>query len=233
MIENSNAKRFISAYNKIDKTLRSLFSFKASVPFSEMVRKASSQSGFVREFENDIIDYARLRNAIVHNSDDEKIIALPIDEAVFRIEYIARILSTPPKANKYAHKAVTTTFDTPLTSVVLTMSKGGYSNIPVLKDNKILGVLTNKQIVEKLAEIIESGNLTARNICVGDALSYDKSHYLVVSDNVSIDNVLSYFSQNRKVAIIILTTNGLLSGNITGVFTIGDILLLKESLEKY
>ena len=62
----SNANRFIAAYNSIDSSLRSIYNLKRSLNFSEVIRKTVLLNSVVRKYEDDLIDYGRLRNAIVH-----------------------------------------------------------------------------------------------------------------------------------------------------------------------
>ena len=69
--QKSNATRFIDAYNKIDYALRVQHNFKRSLSFSDMIRKAVVQNHIVRKYEDDLIDFGRLRNAIVHKSNDK------------------------------------------------------------------------------------------------------------------------------------------------------------------
>ena len=62
----NNSRRFIDAYNRIDKALHNRFGFKPSMSYSDAVRRAAAINSVVRKYEDDLIDYGRLRNAIVH-----------------------------------------------------------------------------------------------------------------------------------------------------------------------
>ena len=98
MKSQTNARRFINAYNKIDYAIRVQHGFKRSMSFSEVVRKAVPLNYIVRKYEDDLVDYGRLRNAIIHKSNDEYIIAEPHEEIVEKIEHICELITTPPKA---------------------------------------------------------------------------------------------------------------------------------------
>ena len=88
---NVNASRFISAYNRLDQGLRDIYSIKKNLNFADMIRKVAGVNTVVLKFEEELISYGRLRNAIVHNSKEEKIIAEPNIEVVEKLEKIARI----------------------------------------------------------------------------------------------------------------------------------------------
>lgn len=228
----SNANRFISAYNKTDKILRARFNLKPNVSFNEVVRKSAVYSATVRKYEDDLTDCARLRNAIVHNSNDKMIIAEPHTSVVERFEHILEILERPPLAVKQARKALTLPHGTPLIKAVKTMASSGYSNVPVIKDGSIIGVTTNKLIVEFIAKSSDFGELNAvlESNSVAATLSDRRDHYEIMSVKVTVDEVLVEFSENPKLQIVILTENGKENGNICGVLTTGDIIKLNGLL---
>ena len=86
----SHARRFINAYNQIDYALRVQHNFKRSMGFSDMIRRAVSLNHIVRKYEDDLIDFGRLRNAIIHGSNDDILIAEPHEDVVFKIEHTTK-----------------------------------------------------------------------------------------------------------------------------------------------
>ena len=111
--DKTNAIRFIDAYNKIDYALRVQNNFKRSMSFSDMIRRAVVVNHIVRKYEDDLIDFGRLRNAIIHKSNDKFIIAEPHIDVVEKIEKIARLVATPPKVieTKCVHDVFTVAYD--------------------------------------------------------------------------------------------------------------------------
>jgi CBS domain-containing protein len=231
-----NATRFLSAYNKIDKVLRNIYNFKANMTFTDIVRKSASASSVVRRYEDDLLTYSRLRNAIVHNSDDRAVVAEPHANVTEHIEYIARLLATPPRASAYSRKAVTTAHGTTLYAAVRLMAAGDYSNVPVIKDGAIIGVINNKLIVRAIAGALsEPCDLTEflKNTAVASALSDYSEHYRIESGGITVDGALDRFARNRKLQIVILTSDGTRTGDIIGVLTTGDIMELNRVLDDY
>lgn len=228
----TNATRFISAYNKIDKVLRARHNLKSGVSFNEVVRKNAAYSAIVRKYEDELIGYARLRNAIVHSSDDKMIIAEPHTSVVEHIEHIADVLLAPPLAVTHSHGALTLAHGVPLIKAVKTMTDGGYSNVPVIKNGEIAGVTTNKLIVEYVARNLKSGNLDElfHKASVFETLSAKTEHFEIMRADVTVDDVLDAFSKNPKLQIVILTQDGTAKGTIKGVLTTGDIIKLNDLL---
>ena len=79
-VNKANAAAFLSAYNKVDAQLRALYNFGGGQSFTDIVRRSAEKNSVVRRYENDLAEYARLRNAIVHQSMNGQIIAIPCDE---------------------------------------------------------------------------------------------------------------------------------------------------------
>lgn len=98
MENESNSKRFLDAFNNIDYFIKTRYGFNRAMGFSELIRKAVSLNYTVRKYEDDLIDYGRLRNAIIHNNNENIVIAEPHDSVVEKIEHIEKVLTTPPKA---------------------------------------------------------------------------------------------------------------------------------------
>ena len=211
MVEkNVNAKRFIAAYNRLDQGLREIYSIKRTLTFSDMIRKVANVNTVVSKFEEDLIDYARLRNAIVHKSGDE-LIAEPNLEVVEKLEKIARIINTPPRVIECLRprKVYTVTGETTLKEVVLQMAKSGYSVVPVYISGTLVGVINRKMIVDGIGKFVEQ----CRDIddSINEPVSKcldifnETSHYEVASTNLTIENMMYMFQQNRKLSSVVLT----------------------------
>ena len=126
-MDKRNATEFINSYNKIDAQLRDLYSFKPSQSFTDVVRRSAEKNSIVRKYENDLVDYARLRNAIVHQSTDGQIIAVPCDEVVEKMRTIERLICTPPTIGETLQekKIVSIEAGLSLRQAVLLISRAG------------------------------------------------------------------------------------------------------------
>ena len=232
-----NSTRFINAYNKIDNQLRNLYGYRDMVTFSDMIRKTAAVNYVVRKYEEDLIDYARLRNAIVHKSKDDEIFAEPHKAVADKMQHIARLLSTPPGAFKFVKSSVMTfPYDTRLKEIVASMGKHGYSNIPIMKDGVILGVISNKQIIEELGKSLlnkRTADSFIYNTYAGDILAKDAKHYTIVKKTATIEQVLSLFRDNQKLRAVLFTETGTNISPPLGILTSGDLLELNAELDNY
>jgi predicted transcriptional regulator len=126
--------------------------------------------------------------------------------------------------------------DTRLREIVASMGKYGYSNIPVMKDGMILGVISNKQIIEELGKNLlnkKTADSFIYNTYAGDILANDAKHFTIVKKSASIEQVLSLFRNNQKLRAVLFTETGTSVGSPLGILTTGDLLELNAALDKF
>lgn len=238
MNAKSNASRFIMAYNRLDKGLRDIYNLKPSLSFSDCIRKTASVNMVIKKHEDALIDFGRLRNAIVHRSDDS-IIAEPHDDVVEKLELITRLITTPPIASKsgFTRNVLVAEGKAKLGDILVQMYKTGYSNVPVYLDQTLVGVITRKMITDALGKAIaEDGDikkLTSKPVVEALEVLDHSDHYEVVDENATIDNLLYMFQQNRKLSTIIITPNGNYNQKPIGIVVTADIIDMQTVLDNY
>ena len=239
-IEKSNALRFIDAYNKIDYSLRVQHDFKRSMSFSDMIRKAVVFNHIVRKYEDDLIDFGRLRNAIVHKSNENFLIAEPHDDVTEKIEKIAKLISTPPKVieTNCVHDVFTISYDVSIASVIEIMAQTSYSNIPVFKDGVLIGVANGQKIINAFGEFMLKGGdssefLNKKTIEEIVTIPTSTKYYDVASIDVSIEEIMNMFFTNRKLLCVILTKYGKMGETPVGIITSSDYMELNKIIENY
>lgn len=238
MNKKSNAERFINAYNRLDKTIRDIYNFKPVLSFSDVIRKSSEMNYVVKKYEDDLIDYGRLRNSIVHRSNDS-IIAEPHDDVVEKIEKIARLITTPPQVIQTVGNRSVFIADgkVPLRRIMVEMSKNGYSNVPIYLDKTLVGVLNRKMIIDAIGNaVLEQQDIEKfLDSSIVDCLSVldSNNHYEVVSATATIDNILYLFQQNRKLSTIVITPSGQYDEFPVGIVVTVDLIDIQAILDNY
>ena len=236
----TNAERFILAYNEIDYSLRTIYGFKRSLTFSDLIRKAVTLNSVVRKYEEDLIDYGRLRNSIVHRSNPNYIIAEPHDEVVVNIEKVARLISTPPSALEVigTKDVMCEDGDAKVTEALKKLAETGFLNLPIYEGNKLLGVATGRDLVKTIGHQIALGNdITTyiNNTPIKETLfDYGDGKYFKVADrDITVEKALNLFYVERKLGIILVTENGSYNERPIGIITTADILDMNHILENY
>ena len=236
--QNVNATRFIMAYNRLDQGLREIYSIKRTLTFSDMIRKVANVNTVVAKFEEELIDYGRLRNAIVHRSNDE-IIAEPNIDVVEKLEKIARTINTPPRViDCLRHRSVySASGETPLKKVIAEMKQSGYSVVPVYISGTIVGVINRRMVVDGIGRFIELNKDIddAINEPVSECLDIfnETNHYEVAPRSITVENLLYMFQQNRKLSSVILTENGNYTEPAEDIIVSADLIDLNNVLDNY
>lgn len=235
----NNARRFINAYNKLDYALRVQHGFKRSMSFSEVIRKAVPVNFVVRKYEDDLIDYGRLRNAIIHRSNDNYIIAEPHDDVVLQMEHICELITTPPKALDSCDKNVLCVQnDVSVKDVIQLIATSNYSNIPVYKHGGLIGIANGQRILDEVGrQIAENKDLDnfISSTTIEAILNEEttQKYYEIVSREASIEEVLNLFNKNRKLIAVLITKTGTVSELPIGIVTSADVIELNQILENY
>lgn len=237
--KKENATRFISAYNRLDQGLREIYSIKKNLNFADMIRKVAGVNTVVMKFEEELISYGRLRNAIVHNSKEEKLIAEPNIEVVEKLEKIARTINTPPRVVDCIRprKVFTATGETPLKEVIREMKSVGYSVVPVYIAETLVGVINRKMVVEGLGRFLEEKRDINKALEEPVAQCLDifneSNHYEVAPASITVENLMYMFQQNRKLSSVILTENGNFNEPARAVLVSADLIDLNTILDNY
>ena len=236
----SNAGRFLSAYNKIDQTLRVVYNLKRSLNFSEVIRKTVQYNSVVRKFEEDLIDYGRLRNAIVHKGRANFVIAEPHVDVVEQLEHIANLIATPPLAyDKIAtHEVLCVDYNLSLSEAMQLMSRSGYSNLPVYKGKTLIGVLNGQKLVNilgfRLEEQVDLEQFVeSTKVCDIIQELENSSYYAVESQDLTLERALNLFETNRKLLAILITKDGEGGYPPLGIITNSDIIDMQKILDDY
>ena len=239
-VEKSNAMKFLAAFNDIDYTIKTRYNMNRSMGFSEAVRKAVAYNYTVRKYEDDLISYGRLRNAIVHGNEDY-IMAEPHYEVVEQIEKIERLLTAPPKALETVCRRDVLTIESSksMREVIMLMASSSYSNIPVYNENgEIIGIANGQKILDSFGKYLLSGGACTtflNNVKIEDMLSKleNNDYYVFANRDLTVEQALEHFHNNSKLLAIIVTKNGGAKERPLGIITGTDVLKMNTILENY
>ena len=239
-LNKSNAKRFLDAYNNIDYALKTRYNLNRAMGFSDLIRKSVVNNYIVRKYEDELIDYGRLRNAIIHNNNEDFIIAEPHDAVVEEIEHIEKLMTTPPKAlDTVVNKNVLVTYaGKSMREVIMLMASSNFSNIPVYKDNQLIGVANGQKILNSMGQYMLSGGKCYSfldNVQIEDMLSslQNSNYYVVKKADCTVEEALNEFYNNHKLLAILFTKHGLNTEMPLGIMTGANVAEAQKILEDY
>ncbi len=239
--QKSNARRFLDAYNNIDYALKTRYNINRSTGFSDLIRKAVAINYVVRKYQDELIDYGRLRNAIIHNNNEDYVIAEPHIEVVKNIEHIEKLLTTPPKAVETVarREVLTTNAGRSMREVITLMASSNFSNIPVYNDQKeLIGVANGQKILNSMGQFLLAGGKCSAfldNVQIEDMLStlQNSNYYVVKNSKCTVEEALDEFDKNHKLLAILFTKNGNKNELPVGIMTGANVVEAQKILEDY
>ena len=235
-----NATRFLKAYNNLDYALRTQYNFKRSMAFSDVIRRSVVLNSVVRKYEDLLVDYGRLRNAIIHSGNETEIIAEPHLNVVEKLEKIAELVCTPPKVLETICKkdVLTIGANETVEKTMLTISRSGYSNLPVYENDKLIGVANGQKLLDNLGKVVGNGisldeYIKTTTIKEVISLNIGDVYYTVESADLSLEKALDIFYRNRKMLVILITKDGLRDEKPLGIVSVADVMDINNILENY
>lgn len=238
-MEYANAARFLKSYNRIENQLKILYNARPTQNFTDLVKRCTDRNLTVRRYENELVDYGKLRNAIVHHSGEsgEMFIANPCDEVVETIEYIERQLCNPPLVTDvFKVKKVATVFsDKPLLTAVEKFAESHQKTILVYDHGKMAGLINCYCLYQAIADCVKCGGNASeylKNTLCGDVIDEKQlEKYLILDKSATVFDVFEAFEKNKALFAVIITENGVVGEKAILLITPSDFPIINRYLE--
>ena len=229
----SNADRFISSFNRINKWLVETSSYNSGTSFVNLVNSLKKRKDLrIAVFAGDLIQFAQLRNAIVHDHTGQGfIIAQPNDWAVNRIEYIEQELLHPEKVLPRFRKNITgIPIDWKLEDFLQVVSKKKYTIYPVFDaQNQFAGLITLNLLALILAEECIEASMNIEKQTVQNLLERPEKRvsFAFIAGITSVHEVMERFQEDPTLEVLLITKNGLADEKILGLIRPKDLFQSK------
>ncbi len=237
---NDNAARFLGSYNRIESHLKMLYNARPTQNFTDLVKRCTELNITVRRYENELIDYGKLRNAIVHNSDGfQHVIAVPCDAVVDHIEFIERHICRPPGImDAIKIKRIASVFaDRPLSTAIDAFAEYEQKTIIVYDHGKMTGVIYSYRLYGEIAKRLNGGenvNKYLSETMCGDLIrEEDMARYLLLPRETTVVDVFEAFEKQKHLIAAIITENGELGEKAINIITPADFPRINRFLENY
>lgn len=227
------AEQFLASFNRIEKWLREAMNNPASMGFSEMVRRLAKRKEWnIAAYEDDLLQMAQLRNAIVHERiSSDFVIAEPNEWAVARIETIEKELLRPEKVlPKFAKRVTGFERDIPLQEILKTVDEKRYSQFPLYDKGAFLGLITIRALGLWLAKESRAGEIQLKGRKAEELLlpEFKKINYHFVNGETTVFQVEEMFRNAPTLEAILITKDGDPNGNLLGIIRPRDIYHIEK-----
>lgn len=220
----SNNPRFLDLFNHLDESCRERYHIedRTSSAISFLSSKlAHSSSKEDNELAEALDAIRQLRNTLVHvEKVDGEELAEVNPKLLDALEKAIRYVENPPKAIDHAiplgHLFVVGLSEN-LSAVLSIMMRRGFSHVPVMENNALVGVFSEEVLT---AYLIQKGKLAlSDDLRMKDFLAFlplekhANERYLYLSKDALVEDVRDEFSKSKertgkRLAMIFFTANG-------------------------
>lgn len=225
----SNSDTFLKSFSAIEKHLRSRTGTDRSLPFYQLVEKASTSMPEVKRHWDDLKEYADLRNAIVHERSDSHVIAEPNERAVQDIRRIESLILKPPTVIPlFQNQVHSLENSSSIGQAVSLMHKHSFSQIPITKSGSFLALLTANTITRWLGAQVADFVFSVDETTIAEVLKYteDPMNHTFLSRGSTLFQVLECFDdferRGKRLEAILITEKGKKSEALLCILTVYD-----------
>lgn len=224
------SERFEVAFNQVHDAMKDIVKINDD-RFVVLVKVGAKKYQVIETFKKDLEQYAKLRNAIVHEKMEVGYyIAEPNAKVVEHIEKIANVFNRPNYALSIATKKVLYfDYNDSILKVTEAIRQYNYSKFPIYKSKEFIGLLTSGSIVKWMAQNMVSNSVNLADTHIFDIMKYEKDHPIeFVAKSTNIFDVETIFGKSHKVKkkleAVIITENGKKDEVPLGIITPWDLI---------
>lgn len=221
--------RFLNAVARIERTLKERHADAAGEPgLGALVRRLRT-SPVVAPYERELLEFAQLRNTIVHNPYVADIpIAAPLVSTVERIEQIAGKIASPATVRQALEGRSafrTVSRDDLVHELLPQMLREDFSQLAVHDDGPGATILTTNTIARWAASCLESSGEGILPVAeVGTVLEFAERELVrFVRPTTPAANILAMFSAGGGPRAVLVTPTGTAAAQPVGILVAADL----------
>lgn len=222
------AEEFLSAFNAIEHQLKKMNEKEDRwATFGQRISALKNRNPVIRRYSDDLLEFAELRNAIVHSRRKDTVIAYPTTSTVIEINRIAQDLLNPQKVIPlFGREVLAASEDQKLSDVLRLMTNANISQVPVIRGNTVIEVLNGNSIARWLGrqEIISPGDVSVADILPDIEV---KNNYRFLARTASVFDAAELYQQTLNQGwyadAIFITDNGRNGQKLLGIVVLEDI----------
>ncbi len=205
--------------------------------FATLLDRQARQHRFLGQCADRLRALNDLRNAMVHTvGRRERLIAEPVASVAEELRRIADRLEAPPPLPRHLLREIAR-FDagSALRPALEFMHAHGYSQVPVVADAQVLGVLTLETVTRWLAVAAGDGSVDIDAAPLRLVLAHQErdDHYAFMPSQSHCEAVLDRFVEARERGVpltVLLTDSGRADATIRGLIAASDVPVLAAAL---
>lgn len=225
----------IHLYNEVDAFLRQQYKQDRYAAHTFLIQELATSNRIINRYQQEMRAIAQLRNSLVHNPfPNAQPIATPNPRIVERYAEIRDALITPHKALSIAIPAsqiFSATLQSNFAEVLRLMDKNTYTHVPIIEDDKMIGIFSENTLLSYFAESGET--IVTDDMTIADFAEFLplKSHrsecFKFLHAKASLGEVFDLFNkaivQHKRVGMVFITEHGKETEKPLGMITAWDL----------
>lgn len=238
----TRAEEFLFVYNKIDRFMRKELNKDERISHTKLIDMMSKKNKLFNNNNEYLKSFARLRNAIVHESYNNiaEPIAEPHEEIITQYKNIMNKVMEPDKALDtvavQANNIFTANLEDDALEVMKKMQQNTFTHVPVLENNKLIGIFSENTIFSYIVDneaLLLGDEIKIKEFEKFIPLDMHESEiFKFVSKDKLLYEVEDMFEEelrdNKRLSVIFITESGKTTEKILGMITAWDIAGYKE-----
>ena len=167
-------QQFLNLFNSLEQFLRESTDSRREVPFGSLIGRAATKNAAVRRHDDDLREFADLRNAIVHEHPRGHVIADITQEALDEFSAIVDQITAPKLVYPLFQREISVyREDDQLSRAVKDLWESGHSQV-IVRVGKVLTLLSSAGITRWLGRQVDGKCIDLSDATVGDALAFEQ-----------------------------------------------------------
>lgn len=226
-----NSDQFLATFNKLEKHLKNELFRGQWKSFKQMLKEGSRFNPVLRNFKEELFEFADLRNAIVHNQNHEyTAIAEPHDNIVKQFAEITETVINPEKVNIFFKKVFTCQLTDPVSYVAQILHQNKISQLPVLDEKGFVREIFNANILAYWLAVHHFKGQDSTPVAELLPLKEFKENFQFISHDTSVYHATELFKKSFSMApkgryfdAILVNNSGQNGDSIRGIIVLSDI----------
>ncbi len=237
----TNYNEFITYYNEIDEFMRKELDVDVGPSHTDLIKRMARKNKVFEYYKDDLIAFARLRNAIVHNPDkrDADPIAEPHDFVIEKYRDLCSKVMNPPKAlDTIAVKSediFTAKPEDNALKVMKVMSENAFTHVPIIEKGKVIGVFSENTVFSyavRKGEVVLKSDTKIREFSEFIPMNKHESEYFRFAPRdvlvIDVEDMFAQRLEEKKLAVVFITHSGHPGEELLGLVTAWDVAGYRE-----
>jgi hypothetical protein len=227
-------QQFLNLFNSLEQFLRDSTDSRREVPFGSLIGRAANKNAAVRRHDDDLREFADLRNAIVHEHPRGHVIADITQEALDEFSAIVDQITAPKLVYPLFQRDITVyREDDQLGRAVKDLWESGHSQV-IVRVGKMLTLLSSAGITRWLGKQVDGKCIDLSDASVGDALAFEQEGGIAFLPRYApVDEARELFlsfptRHQQRLRAVVITEHGRPSEAPLGILTASDLVELEQ-----